>query len=222
MRVLLVEDDVMIGEAVREALKEASYAVDWVRNGTEASSSLAIQSYDLVLLDLGLPGKNGFSVLSSLRGRGNEVPLLIITARDALEDRLRGLDSGADDYVVKPFEMKELLARIRAVLRRKGGSSGPVLSNGIITLDPASHEACEVANGEMQRLSNREFALLQALLIRPGTLLSRSELEEKIYGWGEEIESNAVEYFIHALRKKFGSEVIKNVRGVGWMVSKNA
>lgn len=222
MRVLLVEDDVMIGEAVREALKEASYAVDWVRNGTEASSSLAIQSYDLVLLDLGLPGKNGFSVLSSLRGRGNEVPLLIMTARDALEDRLRGLDSGADDYVVKPFEMKELLARIRAVLRRKGGSSGPVLSNGIIALDPASHEACEVANGEMQRLSNREFALLQALLIRPGTLLSRSELEEKIYGWGEEIESNAVEYFIHALRKKFGSEVIKNVRGVGWMVSKNA
>lgn len=222
MRVLLVEDDAMIGEAVREALKEQSYAVDWVKNGSEATATLGVQSYDLVLLDLGLPGRDGFSVLSSLRSRGNEVPLLIMTARDALEDRLRGLDSGADDYVVKPFEMRELLARIRAVLRRKGGMSGPVLSNGIISLDPASHEAFDVEKGEAHRLSNREFALLQALLIRPGTLLSRSELEEKIYGWGEEIESNAVEFFIHALRKKFGTDVIKNVRGVGWMVSRNA
>lgn len=222
MRVLLVEDDAMIGEAVRDALKEQSYAVDWVKNGSEAAATLDVQSYDLVLLDLGLPGRDGFSVLSSLRSRGNEVPLLIMTARDALEDRLRGLDSGADDYVVKPFEMRELLARIRAVLRRKGGMSGPVLSNGIISLDPASHEAFDVEKGEAHRLSNREFALLQALLIRPGTLLSRSELEEKIYGWGEEIESNAVEFFIHALRKKFGTDVIKNVRGVGWMVSRNA
>ncbi|MGE9553691.1 response regulator [Erwinia amylovora] len=222
MRVLLVEDDAMIGEAVRDALKEQSYAVDWVKNGSEATATLDVQSYDLVLLDLGLPGRDGFSVLSSLRSRGNEVPLLIMTARDALEDRLRGLDSGADDYVVKPFEMRELLARIRAVLRRKGGMSGPVLSNGIISLDPASHEAFDVEKGEAHRLSNREFALLQALLIRPGTLLSRSELEEKIYCWGEEIESNAVEFFIHALRKKFGTDVIKNVRGVGWMVSRNA
>lgn len=222
MRVLLTEDDTMIGEAVREALRAQSYAVDWVKNGDEANASLAVQRYDLVLLDLGLPGQDGFSVLATLRNGGNEVPLVIITARDALEDRLRGLDSGADDYVVKPFEMRELLARIRAVLRRKGGMSGPVLSNGIISLDPASHQAFTVDKEEIFRLSRREFALLQALLIRPGKLLSRSELEEKIYGWGEEIESNAVEFFIHSLRKKLGTEAIKNVRGVGWMVSANA
>lgn len=222
MRILLVEDDAIMGEAVVEALKEARYAVDWVRSGTEAIAMLAIPRYDLVLLDLRLPGKDGFSVISSLRDKGNTLPLLIITARDALEDRLRGLDAGADDFVIAPFDMTAWLARIRAVMRRKEGHCGPVLSNGIIRLDPASHEACDVEKGEVYRLSNREFALLQALLIRPGTLLSRSELEEKIYGWGEEIESNAVEFFIHALRKKFGSKAIKNVRGVGWKVSGNA
>ncbi|RDK09044.1 response regulator [Cupriavidus lacunae] len=221
MRVLLVEDDPMIGEAIQGALKDASYAADWVSNGQAALATLDCQHYDLVLLDLGLPGKDGLDVLTSIRARGNPVPLLIITARDELDDRLRGLDGGADDYVLKPFEIAELFARMRAVLRRKGGSAAPVLSNGAVSLDPATRQASVGSEAPIQ-LSNREFALLQALLIRPGAILSRSELEDRIYGWGEEVESNAVEYLIHALRRKLGSEVIKNVRGVGWMVSKGA
>ncbi|MBS0468987.1 MAG: response regulator transcription factor [Proteobacteria bacterium] len=221
MRVLLVEDDPMIGAAVQEALRDASYAVDWVRDGLVALSTLATQHYDLVLLDLGLPGKDGQEVLASLRAKDNPVPLLIITARDGLDERLRGLDGGADDYVQKPFEMAELLARMRAVLRRKGGSAVPVLSNGLVSLDPATRQA-SVAGGAPVLLSGREFSLLQALLIRPGAILSRSELEDRIYGWGEEVESNAVEFLIHALRRKLGSEAIKNVRGVGWMVAKGA
>ena len=210
----------MIGAAVQQALRDASYAVDWVRDGLTALSTLAGQHYDLVLLDLGLPGKNGQEVLASIRARDNPVPLLIITARDGLDERLRGLDGGADDYVTKPFEMAELLARMRAVLRRKGGSAAPVLGNGLVSLDPATRQA-GVAGGQAVQLSGREFALLQALLIRPGAILSRSELEDRIYGWGEEVESNAVEFLIHALRRKLGSEVIKNVRGVGWMVAKS-
>ena len=219
MRTLLVEDDPMIGEVIRDALKDASYAVDWVTNGQTALATLDSQHYDLVLLDLGLPGKDGQEVLTRIRTSNNAVPLVIITARDGLDDRLRGLDGGADDYVLKPFEMAELLARMRAVLRRKGGNAAPVLGNGVVTLDPATREAC-VADARPVQLSNREFALLQALLIRPGAILSRSELEDRIYGWGDEVESNAVEFLIHALRRKLGSEIIKNVRGVGWMVSK--
>ena len=219
MRVLLVEDDPMIGDAIQGALKDASYAADWVKDGQTALTTLDCQHYDLVLLDLGLPGKDGLEVLASLRAKDNPVPLLIITARDGLDDRLRGLDGGADDYVSKPFQMAELLARMRAVLRRKGGTAVPVLGNGVVSLDPATKEAS--VNGDSPLLlSNREFSLLQALLVRPGAILSRSELEDRIYGWGEEVESNAVEYLIHALRRKLGSEVIKNVRGIGWMVSK--
>ncbi|WP_218079589.1 response regulator [Anthocerotibacter panamensis] len=218
MRVLLVEDDRMIGVAVEQALKDATYAVDWVRDGQTALITLASQNYDVVLLDLGLPQKDGLDILRDLRSKNNPVPLLVLTARDALEDRLRGLDSGADDYVVKPFAMAELLARMRAIVRRKGGTSGPMLSNGMLTLDPSTREA--TVDGVTSRLSGREFSLLQALLIRPGAILSRSELEDRIYGWGEEVESNAVEFLIHALRKKLGSKSIKNVRGVGWMVSK--
>lgn len=221
MRVLLVEDDPMIGEAIQGALKDASYATDWVKDGQAALTTLACQHYDLVLLDLGLPGKDGLEVLASIRTRDNPIPLLIITARDGLDDRLRGLDGGADDYVSKPFQMAELLARMRAVLRRKGGSAAPVLSNGRVSLDPVTKAAGIPGDASVQ-LSNREFALLQALLVRPGAILSRSELEDRIYGWGEEVESNAVEFLIHALRRKLGSEVIKNVRGVGWMVSKGA
>jgi two-component system, OmpR family, response regulator len=221
MRVLLVEDDQMIGEAVQAALKDASYAVDWVKNGQTALDTLACQHYDLVLLDLGLPGKDGFEVLETIRRQDNPIPLLIITARDGLEHRLRGLDSGADDYILKPFEMTELLARARAVLRRKGGSATPLLSNGLLSLDPVTRQASS-QDQAAQQLSNREFALLQALMLRPGAILSRSELEERIYGWGEEVESNAVEFLIHALRKKLGSSAIKNVRGVGWMVSKGS
>lgn len=220
MRVLLVEDDAMIGAAVQAALRDAAYAADWVRNGQTALDTLACQHYDVVLLDLGLPGKDGQDVLRAIRARNN-VPLLVITARDALEQRLLGLDGGADDYVLKPFEMAELLARMRAVLRRKGGAAAPVLGNGSVSLDPATREATAGGAAPVQ-LSNREFALLHALLLRPGAILSRSELEERIYGWGEEVESNAVEFLIHALRKKLGTAVIRNVRGVGWMTSKGA
>jgi two-component system OmpR family response regulator len=219
MRVLLVEDDAMIGEAVQGALKDASYAVDWTRNGQTAIETVGCQNYDLVLLDLGLPGKDGLEVLSALRAANNQAPVVIITARDRLEDRVRGLDAGADDYVVKPFHMAELLARMRAVFRRKGGTGSPVLTNGLVSLDPATREATG-QNIPSVRLSHREFSLLEALLIRPGAILSRSELEERIYGWGEEVESNAVEFLIHGLRRKLGREVIKNVRGVGWMVSR--
>ncbi|MDO8767391.1 MAG: response regulator transcription factor [Burkholderiaceae bacterium] len=218
MRVLLVEDDAMIGEAVAQALKDASYAVDWVRDGSTALASISTQEYGVVLLDLGLPKRDGLDVLRTVRARENAVPVLVITARDALQDRIGGLDSGADDYVLKPFDMSELLARMRAVIRRKGGASGPVLSNGSLTLDPATREV--VAGGVATRLSGKEFSLLQALLIRPGAILSRSELEDRLYGWGEEVESNAIEFLIHSLRKKVGSGSIKNVRGVGWMVSK--
>ncbi|MVV50417.1 DNA-binding response regulator [Pseudomonas sp. PB120] len=220
MRILLVEDDPMIGDAIQGALNDASYATDWVKNGLTALATLDAQHYDLVLLDLGLPGKDGLDVLDSIRGRNNSVPLLIITARDGLDDRLRGLDGGADDYLLKPFDMAELLARIRAVLRRKGGNALSVLDNGVVSLDLLSKEATTAENQAVQ-LSSREFALLQALLIRPGAILSRSELEDRIYGWGNEVESNAVEFLIHALRRKLGSHVIKNVRGMGWMVSKS-
>lgn len=221
MRVLLVEDDAMIGEAIQASLKDAAYAADWVKDGAVALASLACQHYDLVLLDLGLPGKDGLEVLHRIRARDNPVPLLIITARDGLADRLSGLDGGADDYIVKPFEVAELLARMRAVLRRKGGNAVPLLGNGTVSLDPAIRQA-SVAGGAPVQLSHREFSLLQALLVRPGAILSRSDLEDRIYGWGEEVDSNAVEFLIHALRRKLGSEVIKNVRGAGWMVSKNA
>lgn len=220
MRVLLVEDDAMIGEAVQEALKDACYAADWVKDGQTALTTLGCQHYDLVLLDLGLPGRDGMDVLASLRASNNPVPLLILTARDSLEDRLRGLDGGADDYVLKPFEMAELLARMRAVLRRKGGQALPLLGNGVMTLDPSTREA-SVNGTDPVQLSSREFALLQALLTRPGAILSRSDLEDRIYGWGEEVESNAVEFLIHALRRKLGSDMIKNVRGVGWRVAKS-
>lgn len=218
MRVLLAEDDRMIGEAVAQALKDAGYAVDWVRDGQAVLDTIVSQSYDIVLLDLGLPKKDGLAVLRSIRVSDNPVAVLVITARDGVDDRIQGLDGGADDYVLKPFEMRELLARMRAVIRRKGGVAGPVLSNGVLSLDPATHEAS--VNGESVRLSKREYSLLQALMTRPGTILSRSELEDRLYGWGEEVESNAVEFLIHSLRKKLGSHSVKNVRGVGWMVSR--
>ncbi len=218
MRVLLVEDDRMIGEAVQQALRDATYAVDWVRDGQMALTTLDTQDYGLVLLDLGLPKKDGLEVLRAIRSKDNPVPLLIITARDTVEDRIRGLDGGADDYVLKPFNMAELLARMRAVIRRKGGIAGPLLSNGVLALDPATREVS--FNGESARLSAREFSLLHALMVRPGAILSRAELEDRIYGWNEEVESNAVEFLIHSLRKKLGSDAVKNVRGMGWMVSK--
>ncbi len=208
----------MIGAALSQALRDAAYAVDWVREGGDALESARSQEYGVVLLDLGLPGKDGMQVLRALRARQNPVPILIVTARDAVEERISGLDGGADDYIVKPFEMAELLARMRAVIRRKGGAGGPLLSNGSLALNPATREITR--EGVTTRLSAREFALMEALLIRPGAILSRGELEDRLYGWGEEVESNAVEFLIHALRKKLGREAIKNIRGVGWMVSR--
>lgn len=219
MRVLLVEDDFMIGQTLQSALKEASYATDWVRDGQVAVDAIYNQYYDLILLDLGLPKKDGFEVLNFTRGHNNQIPVVIMTARDAIEDRIIGLDSGADDYVLKPFEMAELLARIRAVMRRKGGAASPLLSNGKISLDPSTFHAKRDGQENIQ-LTNREFGLLYALMLRPGAILSRTELEERIYGWGEEVESNAIEFLIFSLRKKLGADAIKNVRGVGWLVSK--
>lgn len=209
----------MIGTALSIALKDAAYAVDWIRDGAAASSALAQREHQAVLLDLGLPKRDGLEVLRRLRQSGNTVPVIVITARDGVEDRVKGLDYGADDYLIKPFEVSELLARLRAVVRRQGGQAVPKLSNGKVMLDPASHEAqC----GEVVALlSAREFSLLHALLLRPGTILTRAELEECIYGWNEEVESNAVDFLIHAVRKKLGVNVIKNIRGAGWMVEKS-
>lgn len=216
MRVLLVEDDYMIGAAVQQGLRDNGYGVDWVVNGVAALDAITAQAYELVLLDLGLPGRDGLSVLGELRKTGERMPVLILTAHDSVDDRVAGLDGGADDYLVKPFALRELLARMRAVTRRQGAGATPTFSNGVLTLDPSTHE---VTMGEERvQLTGREFALLHALMLRPGAILSRSELEGRIYGWNEEVESNAVEFLIHALRKKLGSSAIKNVRGVGWMV----
>lgn len=218
MRILLVEDDPMIGEAVSVALKDAAYAVDWVKDGIAASSALNMGEHQAVLLDLGLPKRDGLEVLRLLRQAASPVPIIVITARDGVDDRIKGLDFGADDYLVKPFDVNELLARLRAVIRRQGGQSTPVLTNGTVSLDPSSREArCGDA---AELLSAREFALLQALLLRPGVILTRTELEARIYGWNEEVESNAVDFLIHGVRKKLGVDAIKNVRGAGWMVDK--
>jgi len=220
MRVLLVEDDPMLGNAVSQALRDASYAVDWLQDGRKASTALTHHGFEMILLDLGLPQRDGLGVLRALRAQGDATPVLIITARDAIEQRIEGLDTGADDYLVKPFAVGELLARMRALSRRRAGGSSPVLTNGAIALDPVTKTVS--ASGVEQTLSNREFALLRELLIRPGAVLSRAELEDRIYGWGEEVESNVVEFIIHSLRRKLGAESIRNVRGLGWMVERSA
>ena len=222
MRILLAEDDRMIGEAVHAGLKDAAYAVDWVKDGAMVLRAAESENYDLILLDLGLPKKDGLDVLAELR-QNAATPVLILTARDDLDSRLRGLDGGADDYLVKPFELAELLARMRAVLRRHSQhSANNELDNGIITLNPATHEARRHDNGETCQLTAREYTILHALMQRPGHILSRAELEDKTYGWGEEVESNAIDYLIHALRKKLGADSIRNVRGVGWCVAREA
>ncbi len=218
MRILLVEDDPMIGEAVSMALKDAAYAVDWVTDGAAADNALRYGEHQAVLLDLGLPKRDGLEVLRRLRQEGNAAPVIVITARDGVDDRIKGLDFGADDYLVKPFDVNELLARLRAVIRRQGGQAAPVLTNGRISLDPATREAR--CGDVVELLSAREFALLHALLLRPGAILTRAELEERIYGWNEEVESNAVDFLIHGVRRKLGADVIKNVRGAGWMVAR--
>ena len=216
MRLLLVEDDAMIGEAIREGLRREGFAVDWVHDGDCASQVLRTEAFDLLLLDLGLPRKGGLEVLATARAHGQELPVLIITARDAVSDRVQGLDAGADDYLVKPFDLDELAARIRALLRRKSGRTAPAIEHLGVALNPATHAVTR--DGREIALSPKEFALLQLLMERPGTILSRARIEERLYGWSEEIESNAVEVHIHGLRRKLGADYILNVRGVGYRV----
>ncbi len=218
MRLLLAEDDRMIGASIERGLKQDGFAVDWVQDGRAAELVLADNVHELLVLDLGLPRKEGLDVLRAMRRRGDVRPVLILTARDAVADRVAGLDAGADDYLVKPFELTELAARIRALIRRSTGRAEPVITYGDIELRPDTREVR--VHGEPVVLSAREFALLEALLARPGAVLSRAQLEEKMYGWNEEVESNTVEVHIHALRKKLGADAIRNVRGVGWMITK--
>jgi len=219
MRLLLVEDDLMIGESLLDLLRSEQHAVDWVKDGDMADTALRTQDYDLVVLDLGLPRKDGMAVLRSLRARRERLPVLIVTARDALAQRIEGLDAGADDYLLKPFEPTELLARIRALLRRAAGRAEPVYEHRGVSIDPATREV--TVDGQPVVLSSREWAVLEPLLARPGMVLSRAQIEDKLYGWKDEVSSNAVEVFIHGLRKKLGPDMIRNIRGVGYMVPKD-
>ena len=219
MRILLVEDDVMIGEGLTAALSAEGMSVDWVRDGAAAEEALHDEGFAIVLLDLGLPGADGLDLLKSTRKQGVDAPILIITARGAVEDRVSGLDLGADDYLLKPFEVRELTARMRALIRRRAGRATSTLAAGGVELDAETHELrCGDAKAV---LSAREYALMHALMERPGRILSRQQLEERIYGWGEEVESNAVDVLIHSVRRKFGKTIILNVRGAGWMLPKS-
>jgi two-component system response regulator QseB len=220
MRLLLVEDDAMIGNAAQQGLRQEGHAVDWVRDGREGEAAVANGVYDLLLLDLGLPRKDGLSVLRSLRAKGVQVPVLIITARDAVSDRVAGLDAGADDYLVKPFDLDELAARVRAVMRRHAGRSAATLRVGELEIDTAARQVRW--KGRDVALSGREYALLEALADRPGAFLTRAQLEERLYGWEDEIASNAVEVHVHALRRKLDPAIIRNVRGMGYSLVQEA
>jgi len=216
MRVLLAEDDEMIGRGLTTALKQTGYAVDWLRDGEDADRALQSNQYDLLLLDLGLPRKDGISVLRDLRRRGSATPVIIITARDDVQSRIGGLDAGADDYVVKPFDLDEVLARMRSVVRRAAGRGDSSIVHGELRLDPATRKV--ERNGVTVRVSAHEYAVLEALLQRPGAVLSRAQLEDRLYGWNEPIGSNAVEVYVHGLRRKLGSDSIRTLRGVGYFV----
>ena len=216
MRLLLVEDDAMIGETVLQLLRAEHYAADWVRDGAMADQALRSAQYDLVLLDLGLPKRDGLEVLRALRARRSSVPVLVATARDGVSDRVAGLDAGADDYVIKPYDTDELLARIRALLRRSAGRAEPTFEHKGVSLNPATHEA--TVHGQPVSLSAREWAVLEPLIARPGVLLSRSQLEEKLFSWKDDVSSNAVEVYIHGVRKKLGNDFIQTVRGLGYLV----
>ncbi len=218
MRLLLIEDDAMIGETVLNVLRREHYAVDWVRDGSMADQALRTAGYDLVLLDLGLPKRDGLDVLRALRSRRSTVPVLIATARDGVSDRIAGLDAGADDYVVKPYDTDELLARIRALLRRSAGRAEPAFEHKGVSLNPATREAS--VNGQPVSLSAREWAVLEPLIARPGAVLSRTQLEEKLFSWKDDVSSNAVEVYIHGVRKKLGNDFIQTVRGLGYLVPK--
>ncbi len=217
MRFLLVEDDRMIGESLRAALRMEGHAVDWVRDAEAAQTTLASERFDLLLLDLGLPRGSGMDVMRGLRARGDATPVIVLTARDGPGDRVAGLDAGADDYIVKPFELDELGARIRAVLRRRVGRAMPQLTHGGISLDPATRQVTR--DGQPVLLSAREYAVLELLMQRPGAVLSRAQIEDRLYGWGEEIESNAVSVYVHQLRRKLGSDFIRSMRGVGYFLA---
>jgi DNA-binding response OmpR family regulator len=219
MRVLLVEDDEMIGHSLERALEGNGWSVDWVKEGLLAQSAMADGGYACVLLDLGLPKRDGIEVLRKARAQGDHTPVLVLTARDGLDDRITGLDIGADDYLIKPYEFRELLARMRAVIRRRDGSAHSVIGGTEVQLDLTTREV--LVQGERSQLSAREFALLHALLERPGAILSRDQLESRIYGWGEEVSSNAVDVLIHGMRRKLGAEAIRNVRGLGWRIAAN-
>lgn len=216
MRILLVEDDPLLGDGIRAGLSLAGYAADWVRNGEQALAALASHQYDACVLDLGLPGKDGIAVLQEMRRRGDRSPVLVLTARDTQADKIGGLDAGADDYLTKPFDLAELQARIRALLRRAGGQTQPLLTHRAVALDPASKRV--TCAGQDVALSAREFALLQELMRHPQHIRSRSQLEESLYAWGEEIGSNTVEVYIHHLRKKLGADFIRTVRGLGYQL----
>lgn len=219
MRILLVEDDNMIGQSLKQALIENGLTVDWVKDGVLAQDALSQGGYAAVLLDLGLPRRSGLDVLRRARQDGDRTPMLVLTARDGVDDRVTGLDVGADDYLVKPFELRELLARMRAIIRRFGGHAQSTIGTAQTQLDLSTRELTHCGTSIV--LSAKEFRLMHALLERPGAILSRSQLEERLYGWGEEVSSNAVEVLIHGVRRKLGADVIRNVRGLGWRVSKD-
>lgn len=219
MRILLVEDDELLGEGTRKGLIQDGYTVDWVKDGTLADQALKTENFDLIVLDLGLPKMPGITVLQNLRERGNTTPVLILTARESIEDRVKGLDSGADDYLTKPFDLHELLARLRALQRRFASRAAPLLVHSEISLDPASHTVSY--KNEPINLSRREFALLHVLLENAGRVLSREHLTQSLYGWGEEVDSNALEVHVHNLRKRFGQDFIRTVRGIGYTIEKS-
>lgn len=218
MRILLVEDDPELGDGLTVGLRQAGFAVDWLRDGHSADQALQSESFDLIVLDLGLPRLSGMEVLNRARGRGQTMPILILTARDATGDKVSGLDAGADDYLVKPIDLDELSARIRALTRRSAGRAAPLLTHGNLSIDLAAH--CVTLAGEEVELSSREFSLLQILIENAGRVLTRTQLEQSIYGWRDEPDSNALEVHIHHLRKKLGSDLIRTLRGVGYTISK--
>ena len=218
MRILLVEDDLALGEGIRTALKPEGYTVDWLQDGVSALHALSHERFELVILDLGLPRMDGLQLLKQLRGAANPLPVLVLTARDATADRIAGLDAGADDYLTKPFDVAELKARLRALLRRSFNRPQPALEYRGISLDPVSQEVCY--QGRVINLPRKEFLLLHELIAQPGRVLTRDRLQQALYGWDEEVESNALEVHIHHLRKKFFSELIRTVRGVGYLVDK--
>ncbi len=216
MRILVVEDDQLLGDALRTGLRQRGFDIDWVRDGVAADLALSTHAFAAVVLDLGLPRLDGLKVLGKERARGSKVPVLVLTARDAVEDRVRGLDAGADDYVVKPVDLDELAARLRALVRRSGGEPAPVIEIGALRVDPAARTV--VYRGKPIELQAREFNLLLEFMLNAGRVLSREQLEERLYAWGEEVESNVLEVHIHHLRRKLAPGVIRTVRGVGYVL----